>query len=234
MRIAFAGPSLYGATFSTEGIDLRPPAAQGDIFAACREGATVIGLIDGVFEASASVWHKEILFALSEGVVVLGGASMGALRAAECASFGMLPVGQVAAAYMDGEEDDAEVAITHLPPEFGAAPASEAMVDVRATAARLVQVGILTMGEGDHLVAVARQIYFKSRTVSAMLARAFPERTGLENAYEAHRDSVKTADALAVLARMREFPDHRQTPPQEWSLHTSAAWSGFVSNFAQT
>ena len=41
------------------------------------EGATVIGLIDGFFENVASVWHKEILFALSEGVQVFGAASMG-------------------------------------------------------------------------------------------------------------------------------------------------------------
>ncbi|MEJ0097006.1 MAG: TfuA-like protein [Bauldia sp.] len=46
-------------------------------------GASVIGLVDGVFENVASVWHKEILYALSEGVQVFGAASMGALRAAD-------------------------------------------------------------------------------------------------------------------------------------------------------
>ena len=38
-----------------------------------------IGIIDGHFGNVPSVWHKEILFALSKGVEVSGAASMGAL-----------------------------------------------------------------------------------------------------------------------------------------------------------
>ena len=82
MRVIFAGPSLYGVPYDAPGIEVRPPAAQGDLLRAVIDGAGVIGLIDGAFEATAAVWHKEILHALGEGVAVVGGASMGALRAA--------------------------------------------------------------------------------------------------------------------------------------------------------
>ena len=80
-----------------------PPAAQADILSAMTiHRPDVIALIDGVFGQSLSVWHKEILFALSRGVAVYGASSMGALRAAECHGFGMIPVGEVARQYIDG------------------------------------------------------------------------------------------------------------------------------------
>ena len=60
-----------------------------------RESAPrAIGIIDGVFLDVASVWHREILWALSQGVHVFGAASMGALRAAELDGFGMRGVGR--------------------------------------------------------------------------------------------------------------------------------------------
>ena len=76
------------------------PARQGDIWRAVRAHRPVaIGLIDGVFFHEPAVWHREILWALAEGVHVFGAASMGALRAAELEPFGMRGVGRVFAAY---------------------------------------------------------------------------------------------------------------------------------------
>ena len=63
-----------------------PPAAQGDIVLAAhafRPRAMV--LIDGQFEDRPAVRHKEILWALAQGIGMIGAASMGALRAAEIA-----------------------------------------------------------------------------------------------------------------------------------------------------
>jgi hypothetical protein len=71
-----------------------------------------IVLIDGVFHQSMSVWHKEIGYALMRGVVVIGAASMGALRAAEMHRYGMIGVGKIYQIYRDGEEDDSLVAMS--------------------------------------------------------------------------------------------------------------------------
>ena len=106
-----------------------PPARQGDIYRAVRHYAPrAIGLIDGAFAEVRAVWHREILWALSQGVHVFGAASMGALRAVELAPFGMRGVGAVYQAYQTGVwpgfdelfEDDDEVAVLQLRPSWAA------------------------------------------------------------------------------------------------------------------
>lgn len=69
--VVFAGPSIHGiAGEHMSGLDLRGPAACGDIFDAARQGVGTIGLIDGLYGDCAAVWHKEILFALASGVTL--------------------------------------------------------------------------------------------------------------------------------------------------------------------
>jgi hypothetical protein len=112
-RIVYVGPSLYGVQVERLPGELwRGPAGQGDIL---KDVITIaprqIVLIDGVFHQSLAVWHKEIVYALLEGVIVIGAASMGALRAAELHRYGALGVGRVFELYRDGEEDDSLVAM---------------------------------------------------------------------------------------------------------------------------
>jgi hypothetical protein len=127
--VVFTGPTLPKAEAEARlGGTILPPARQGDIWRAVRTHRPVaIGLIDGVFFHQPAIWHREILWALAEGVHVFGAASMGALRAAELAPFGMRGVGKVFEAFRDGFwpgfsepfEDDDEVAVIHAPAELG-------------------------------------------------------------------------------------------------------------------
>ena len=80
-----------------------PPASQGDVFRlVATHDARIVGIIDGHFQAVPSVWHKELLWAMSQGVHVIGAASMGALRAAELAEFGMVGIGRIFEAFRSG------------------------------------------------------------------------------------------------------------------------------------
>ncbi len=119
--VIFAGPSLppsVAAGFA--GIEWRPPVRQGDIYLAALSSPAIIGIIDGYFEIVPTVWHKEILWAMDQGIHVYGGASIGALRAAELADFGMTGIGQVYEQYRAGRlTDDDEVAVLHGPEEVG-------------------------------------------------------------------------------------------------------------------
>jgi hypothetical protein len=65
------------------------------LYRAALAHPAAIGVIDGYFEVVPTVWHKEILWAMAQGIHVFGAASIGALRAAELDSFGMRGVGRL-------------------------------------------------------------------------------------------------------------------------------------------
>jgi hypothetical protein len=205
MKVLFVGPSLYGETQNTSGIVVRPPARQGDIARAVLDGASAIGLVDGYFDAVAAPWHKEILFALHRGVAMLGSSSMGALRAAECAPFGMRPVGQIAQAYLSGAlDDDAAVAMTHGPAELGYPPLTEPLVNVLPTLDRLVQLKLISPSDYDRLSTRARTLYFKDRSVEALFA---DEEASCLKHYRENRVDQKAVDALQLVSELRSSPD---------------------------
>ncbi len=146
LPIVFLGPSLSLAEARRiVQADFRPPAGQGDIFRACAAGPPAIALIDGIFRDAPTVRHREILWALSQGIPVFGAASMGALRAAELSSQGMIGVGLIYRWYRRFAllPDDA-VAVTHAPAELGGQALSGALVDIRRSLKAAVRRGQLS------------------------------------------------------------------------------------------
>ena len=101
--LLFVGPTLAAEKIAEAGSFVcLPPVAQGDLYRAALRRPRAIGVIDGYFSGAPSVWHKEILWAISQGIPVFGSASMGALRAAELHAFGMRGVGRIFEAFRDG------------------------------------------------------------------------------------------------------------------------------------
>src|SRR5437763_215841 len=133
--VIFAGPTLPPKLRPADpAIEWRPPVKQGELYRAALTRPAAIGVIDGYFEVVPTVWHKEILWAMAEGIHVYGAASIGALRAAELDSFGMKGIGRIYEDFRDGVLiDDDEVAVLHGPPELDYRPLTDAMVDIRAT-----------------------------------------------------------------------------------------------------
>jgi ribosomal protein S12 methylthiotransferase accessory factor len=191
LAVIFAGPSLPPtARPPASGLVWRPPARQGDLYRAASQGAVVIGLIDGYFDAVPSVWHKEILWAMKQGAHVYGAASIGALRAAELAVFGMKGVGCIYEMYRDGTLiDDDEVALQHGHEEVGFVPVTEAMVNIRATVRQAVVGGSLEERGANALIAAAKRIFYQDRTWRAVLAIA----ASLESRVGARRASFTQA-----------------------------------------
>jgi hypothetical protein len=172
--VIFSGPSLPpSAVADVAGIEWRPPVRQGDVYLAALSGPAIIGIIDGYFEIVPTVWHKEILWAMAQGIHVYGGASIGALRAAELAGFGMKGVGSVYEQYRDGRlTDDDEVAVLHGPEEIGYVQVTEAMVNVRATIDRASQLGVIAPELAASLVRIAKSLFYKDRTYEAIIKAA--------------------------------------------------------------
>ncbi len=227
MKLLLAGPSLYGAQVDAGEIVVRGPAQMGDLERAIADGATAIGLVDGHYQQVGAVWHKEILFALSSGVAVYGAASMGALRAAECEPFGMIPIGTIARRYCSGElYDDADVALTNGPAELGFPPLTEPMVDVEASIAHLLGHGLVTPTEAAAITADARRLFFADRTVEAIFDRLDAR---LHQLYLANRVSQKTRDALELLEVLQALQPATGAPTAAWRFANSPFWSGRVT-----
>ncbi|MGE5268142.1 MAG: TfuA-like protein [Thiohalocapsa sp.] len=210
--VVFAGPSLPPRLRPTRerGWEWLPPLRQGDLYRAALQEPDAIGVVDGYFEAVPSVWHKEILWAMAEGIHVFGAASIGALRAAELEAFGMRGVGRIYEDFRDGVlQDDDEVAMLHGPAELGYPPLSEAMVNIRATLAAAVADGILGSAAGADISGIAKSLFYKERSWGAVLrgaaAGSFPKAAldRLAAWLPTGRIDQKRRDAEAMLAAMR-------------------------------
>ena len=120
-----------------------------------------------------TVWHKEILWAMAQGIHVYGAASIGALRAAELTDFGMKGIGHIYRQFHTGRlTDDDEVAVLHGPAEIGYVQVTDAMVNVRATIDRALQLGVVEPAFAARLVSIAKSLFYKDRTYEAILKAA--------------------------------------------------------------
>ncbi len=235
--VVFVGPSLpRDEAAAIAPFDYRPPAAQGDIYLAVRGGARAVGLIDGHFEGVPAVWHKEILYALSQGVHVFGASSMGALRAAELAACGMRGVGRIFEWYASGEIDaDDEVALVHAPPEMGHIALSLPLVNVRATLEAAVGAKMIDADAARHILDAARAIHFKRRSWSAVLAQAcLPAETALDfDRWRAtHAVDQKRLDARSLIEEMASFARKWPGPHRaDFVFEPTDAWLAGVEHF---
>ena len=211
MIVLFTGPSLPPAEVpSLPDLRVLPPAAQGDVYRAARERPWGIGIVDGFFEHVPAVWHKEILWAMSEGIHVFGASSMGALRAAELADFGMVGVGRIFEQLRAGTlTADDEVALVHLSAEHGYRRASEALVDIRATLDAATRAGACEPALAERLLGFAGDRFYPERTWPAVLAAARAAQEdpraldALEQWLPRGRVDQKRRDALAMIEAMR-------------------------------
>lgn len=218
----YLGPTLAPENRpADDDITFFPPASAGDMLSLAKQSPHRVLLIDGVFEAARAPWHKEILVLLSNGFDVWGAASLGALRAAELHTFGMRPHGAIARAYAAGRIiGDDEVAVAHAPAEFGHRALSLAQVDVRAALVAALRLRILSRDEASRLRDASRAIFFKDRTMPALIAAAGtllpnPERftAWLSTGFV----SQKARDAQGAIAAARTVPfsPSRREPPPE-------------------
>lgn len=228
--VVFAGPSISAAEIeATVDAHCLPPAAQGDVYRAALQRPVVIALIDGVFEQLPAVWHKEILWAMTQGIHVYGASSMGALRAAELAPFGMEGVGSIYEAYRDGRlVDDDEVALAHGPAETAYAAFSEPLVNIRTTLQTAASDGIISTATLHELLRIGKQLFYPERSYARILergaSRSLPEAElqALSAWLPGRQVDQKHDDALSLLRVLR---DRLAAGVQPKSVDFSLAWT---------
>ena len=186
--------------------DYRSPVKRGDILKAISEKPDVIGIIDGVFHHSPAVAHKEIMKALDKGITVVGGSSMGALRASELDDLGMVGIGYVYKAYRTGAiTSDDDVALSFDP--VNKVPISEALVNVDYKLELAVKEGIITEEDKDYVHNIAKEIYYPKRSYQNIFSKVEMEdekKTKLIDFVLKEKD-IKYLDAIEVLEYIKNL-----------------------------
>lgn len=237
--MVFAGPSLDHATVC-ENLDdpiCLPPAAMGDVYRCLDDNPDCIAIVDGYFEGVPSVWHKEILYAMSKGVHVMGSSSMGALRAAELADFGMRGVGSIFHQFHSGDlENDDEVAVLHGPQELGFTAVSEAMVNIRETLNAAVASGVLGTEDSEKLSIIAKSCFYHDRKWEHILSLAAPgmkqETIDRFSTWLPHGAvDQKRLDALSLLQEIRLLQASKPPPFEaKFQFEWSEMWQNAISH----
>jgi len=246
MSIAvFLGPSLPRK--NAEAIleaDYHRPVRQGDIYRLVRQRKPrAIAVIDGYFQEVPSVWHKEILWALDQGIPVYGASSLGALRAAELQCYGMVGVGKIYEAYKSGTyapydseafEDDDEVAVIHGPAELSFPALSDAMVDLRETLATAARDGVIDQELRDRLVTAFKRRFYRDRSFDALpdvleeLSVAAPAAEALLAWLPQGRIYQKRADARALLEALAREQLELPSGTAPFIFERTTLWAQFV------
>jgi hypothetical protein len=169
----FCGPSLPPEDRGEfEGVSYLPPAARGDVDRASGEFDAIL-LIDGVFHHDLAPSPKEC-YRAAQRVRCFGASSMGALRAAECAPYGFLPLGAIARWYaLEAIDGDDEVAMLVHPQTHAALTVPS--VNVRYVARLALRRGVLSREEATRLIEDSRAVFYMDRTWEDVVAFA-PER----------------------------------------------------------
>ena len=189
--------------------DYRPPVRRGDLRRILKDPPEIIGIIDGVFFDSTAVAHREIIELLKNGVIVVGGASMGALRASELDTYGMIGVGRIYEMYRSGAiESDDEVAVT-FDGETNVA-LSLPLVNIRETVNAARTAGILHEEKAKALIEITRKIFYPERNYHNILEvcekhgiiESVDKKT-LMDFFKEKQVDVKRQDAILVLEKIK-------------------------------
>ena len=205
--IVFTGPSLHPREAKKLlRAEYHPPVRRGDILKVIRKPVDIIVIIDGVFHHEPAVAHKEIIEALKMGVKVVGGASMGALRASELDSLGMIGIGYIYKRYRDGSiESDDDVAVAFDPKTLQ--PLSDSLVSIEYNFKKAHMHGIISKDELEYLIRTAKSIFDPKRTYDRIYRECNIDPTILQRLKEFIKDEgvdIKREDAIKVLEYVRD------------------------------
>ncbi len=186
-----------------------PPIQCGDIIRVLRLKPKRLIIIDGIYETTPTVWHKEIMLALDNGIEVIGAASMGALRAAELSPFGMIGIGAVFQDFFANRlQDDDEVAVLHHHHDQKYIPINDAMVNIRATLTHVYHKHLISSELKNRLITECKQQFYPYRSLEKAISQlepSLPERSLLLSWLSTHGlVNVKQQDAIQALTHVRQ------------------------------
>ena len=213
--IIFLGPSLtHEKARKILDAEYRPPAKKGDFlgFTMPADGLTVVGLVDGYFLQDYPPSPIEVYqLIMRKNTVVIGSASLGALRAVELEKFGMIGVGKIFELYKHGivnADDEVAVTFTEEPQSLQ----SEAMIDIRFNLFIAKRKGIIDEITRKTVAKVAKSVYFPYRNYEDILDKTKNMHPELEHGLESfrayirnNRRSLKEKDAIRLIEYIKAY-----------------------------
>jgi hypothetical protein len=212
--VIFLGPSLsrQKAKNILEA-DYRPPAKKGDLLrlADLTKDIAMVGLVDGFFLQDYPPTPIEVYqLATKKNILLVGAASLGALRAVELEKFGMIGIGKIFELYKTGKIDgDDEVAVTFE--EGRHTLQSEAMIDIRFNLFIAKRKGIIDERTKREITKVAKNVYFPFRNYTDILdltKQQYPRSDSYIESFRAYitnnRESLKERDAIKLIKYMKQ------------------------------
>jgi TfuA protein len=228
--IIFIGPSLnHDKARKIFQADYRGPAKKGDLIMLLTSTfsnsvevpnlTNFVGLVDGLFLQDYPPTPIEVYqLLLNKNFHVVGGASIGALRAVELEKFGMVGIGKIFELFRNGATDaDDEVAVT-FQQGAGGNIQSEAMIDIRFNLFVASKRKIITDRVKRIIAKTAKSIYFPYRNYTHILEQTrleYPELSPQLDSFSAYinenRLSLKEHDAIKVIEYIKEAYDKDQS-----------------------
>jgi hypothetical protein len=206
--IIFLGPSM--STEKAKSIfdaEYRPPAKKGDFLRlGLLSEISMVGLVDGMFMQDYPPTPIEVYqLVAKKNIIVVGAASLGALRAVELERFGMIGIGKIFELYRTGKVNaDDEVAVTF--DETSYKLQSEAMIDIRFNLFLAEKRGIISTHIRKMLSHVAKKVYFPLRNYNDILdylVKSTPEYADQFEVFRSYissnRVSLKELDTIKLI-----------------------------------
>lgn len=181
------------------------PIQRGDLGQALKEHPDIVAIIDGVFHQNSAVGHKEILNVINSGIKVYGASSMGALRASELDSLGMIGVGYVYNQYATGEVDSDDDVAVMLDSETLEA-ISVPLINMKYVFTNAVSEDIITEDEKEELLKIAKKTYYPQRNYGKTLSDSdldYEKKNMLIDFIRTSPD-IKKEDAKELLRTIKE------------------------------
>lgn len=221
--IIFVGPSLdVQKARKIFDADYRPPAKKGDLIGLLSKSkdadSMIVGLIDGLFLQDYPPTPIEVYqLVRKRNILVLGAASIGALRAVELERFGMIGIGKIFELFkLRKFTADDEVAVTfneetqHLQ--------SEAMIDIRYNLLIAFKKGVIDENARRTAAKVAKSMYFPDRNYADIInetQRRFPHLSVsmklLQSFIAKNRRSLKEKDAVRLITHAKMKYESKST-----------------------
>lgn len=205
LSITFAeAKEILDSTDEVEVIYKRP-IKRGDLGQAIKEHPDIIAIIDGVFHQNSAVGHREILNVIKDGIKVYGASSMGALRASELDTLGMIGIGYCYNQYATGNiTSDDDVAVMLDSETLQAL--SDPLISMDYVFKNAASENIINITEKEELIKIAKGTYYPQRNYAQTLSNSSLSNDKKDKLISFIRESadIKKEDAKELLEYIKK------------------------------